>query len=64
LLAVDTWLGDAHATYYKESSISMANYHRRYESFPLLRHGTFDQALQHIPNALWIWLQIDRDAFL
>jgi len=41
----DTWLGDAHANYYKESVyLDLHNYHRRYESFSTMLRMTFDQA--------------------
>jgi len=57
---VDTWLGDAHANYYKESVyLDLHNYHRRYEAFSALLRMTFDQALQHIPNASVDLLHID-----
>ena len=58
--AVDTWLGDAHAHYYKESVyLDLHKYHRRYESFSALLRMTFDQALPHIPDASVDLLHID-----
>jgi hypothetical protein len=58
--AVDTWLGDVHATHYKESVFQELNeYHRQYESFSKLLRMTFDEALQHIPDRSVDLLHID-----
>ena len=58
--AVDTWMGDAHATYYKESVFHDLNeYHRRYASFSNLLRMTFDAALPHIPDRSVDLLHID-----
>jgi Methyltransferase domain len=58
--AVDTWLGDVHATFYKESVyLDLYKYHRRYESFSSLLRMTFDEALPHIPDASVDLLHID-----
>jgi len=58
--AVDTWLGDVHANYYKESVyLDLYKYHRRYETFSALLRMTFDQALQHLPAGSVDLLHID-----
>ena len=58
--AVDTWLGDVHANYYKESVyLDLRDYHRRYEAFSTLLRMTFDQALPRIPDASVDLLHID-----
>jgi hypothetical protein len=58
--AVDTWMGDAHATFYKESVFqNLSDYHRRYESFSKLLRMTFDEALPHVPDRSVDLLHID-----
>jgi hypothetical protein len=58
--AVDTWLGDAHATHYKESVYrDLLAHHRQYESFSTLLRMTFDQALPYVPDAAVDLLHID-----
>jgi|SRR5579883_293764 hypothetical protein len=58
--AVDTWKGDAHATYYKESVYTeLLEHHRRYESFSQLLRMTFDEALPQFPAASVDLLHID-----
>jgi hypothetical protein len=58
--AVDTWLGDVHANYYKESVyLDLQEFHRRYEAFSTLLRMTFDQALAHVPDASVDLLHID-----
>ncbi len=58
--AVDTWKGDAHATYYKESVFQELNeHHRRYDSFSTLLRMTFDDALHHVPDRSVDLLHID-----
>ena len=58
--AVDTWLGDVHANYYKESVyLDLYKFHHRYEAFSTLFRMTFDQALPHIPDASVDLLHID-----
>jgi hypothetical protein len=58
--AVDTWIGDAHATHYKEAIYrELFAYHRRYESFSTLLRMTFDQALPYIADASVDLLHID-----
>ena len=58
--SVDTWLGDAHATHYKESVYrDILEHHRRYESFSTLLRMTFDQALPYVPDASVDLLHID-----
>lgn len=58
--AVDTWLGDVHATHYKESVFQdLREHHRQYESFSTLLRMTFDEALPHIPDASVDLLHID-----
>jgi hypothetical protein len=58
--AVDTWMGDAHATYYKESVFQDLNeYHHQYESFSKLLRMTFDEALPHVPDRSVDLLHID-----
>src|SRR5215831_18190344 len=58
--AVDTWIGDAHATHYKEATYrELFAYHRRYESFSTLLRMTFDQALPYIAEASVDLLHID-----
>jgi hypothetical protein len=58
--AVDTWLGDVHANYYKESVyLDLQKFHRRYQTFSTLLRMTFDQALAHVPDASVDLLHID-----
>ncbi|HET6931865.1 MAG TPA: class I SAM-dependent methyltransferase [Candidatus Acidoferrum sp.] len=58
--AVDTWLGDVHANYYKESVfLDLQRFHRRYESFSVLYRMTFDQALSNFPDDSVDLLHID-----
>ena len=58
--AVDTWLGDVHANYYKESVyLDLHKFHRRYEAFSTLLRMTFDQALPNVPDASIDLLHID-----
>lgn len=58
--AVDTWMGDAHATYYKESVFQeLHEHHRQYESFSKLLRMTFDEALAHVPDRSVDLLHID-----
>jgi hypothetical protein len=58
--AVDTWLGDVHANYYRESVyLDLQKYHQRYETFSTLLRMTFDMALQHILDASVDLLHID-----
>jgi hypothetical protein len=58
--AVDTWMGDVHATYYKESVFQdLSEYHRQYESFSKLLRMTFDEALPHVPDRSVDLLHID-----
>ncbi|HKM66446.1 MAG TPA: class I SAM-dependent methyltransferase [Candidatus Acidoferrum sp.] len=58
--AVDTWKGDAHATYYKESVFQELNeHHRQFESFSTLLRMTFDEALAHVPDRSVDLLHID-----
>jgi hypothetical protein len=58
--AVDTWLGDAHATHYKESVYQeLVEHHRQYEAFSTLLRMTFDEALPRIPDASVDLLHID-----
>ena len=58
--AVDTWLGDVHANYYRESVfLDLQRYHRRYEAFSVLYRMTFDQALANVPDASIDLLHID-----
>lgn len=58
--AVDTWLGDAHANYYRESVfLDLQQFHRRYENFSVLYRMTFDQALPNLPDASIDLLHID-----
>jgi hypothetical protein len=57
---VDTWLGDAHATHYKESVYQdLREYHREYESFSTLLRMTFDEALPQVPDGSVDLLHID-----
>jgi O-antigen biosynthesis protein len=58
--AVDTWLGDVHSNYYKESVyLDLQKHHRRYETFSTLLRMTFDQALPHVRDASVDLLHID-----
>lgn len=58
--AVDTWLGDVHSNYYKESVyLDLQEHHHRYETFSTLLRMTFDQALPHVPDASVDLLHID-----
>jgi hypothetical protein len=58
--AVDTWVGDVHATHYKESVFQdLSEHHRQYESFSKLLRMTFDEALQHVPDCSVDLLHID-----
>lgn len=58
--AVDTWMGDAHATHYKESVFQdLRDYHRQYESFSTLLRMTFDEALRRVPDRCVDLLHID-----
>ena len=58
--AVDTWIGDAHATHYKEPVYrDLMDHHRRYETFSTLLRMTFDQALSYVANDSVDLLHID-----
>src|SRR5215472_13495338 len=58
--AVDTWKGDAHATYYKESVYTdLVAEHCRYKSFSKLLRMTFDEALPQFSDTSVDLLHID-----
>ena len=58
--AVDTWMGDAHAGWYKESVFrDLQEFHRRYEPFSTLLRMTFAEALPRIPDSSVDLLHVD-----
>jgi hypothetical protein len=59
--AVDTWRGDAHAGYYGEDVFQeLSRYHdARYGAFSRLVRSTFDEAVQHFPDAGVDLLHVD-----
>ena len=59
--AVDTWRGDAHAGYYGEEVFqALSRYHdARYRAFSRLVRSTFDEAVQHFPDAGVDLLHVD-----
>jgi O-antigen biosynthesis protein len=59
--AVDTWQGDAHAGHYGEEVFrELSCYHdARYGAFSRLVQSTFDEAVQHFPDASIDLLHLD-----
>ena len=59
--AVDTWQGDAHAGHYGEEVFrELSRYHdARYRAFSRLVQSTFDEAVQHFPDASVDLLHLD-----
>jgi hypothetical protein len=59
--AVDTWQGDAHAGQYGEEVLrELSCYHdARYSAFSRLVRSTFDEAVQHFPDASIDLLHLD-----
>lgn len=59
--AVDTWQGDAHAGHYGEEVFrELSRYHdARYSAFSRLVQSTFDEAVQHFPDASVDLLHLD-----
>ena len=59
--AVDTWRGDAHAGHYGEEVFeALSRYHDdRYRAFSRLVRSTFDDAVQHFPDAGVDLLHVD-----
>ena len=59
--AIDTWLGDPHAGHYGEEVFQeLSRYHdTRYSAFSRLVRSTFDEAVQHFPDASVDLLHVD-----